>query len=206
MSGEYMTFCPHCEALLPGRTYRSHRQAYYDSVNKRWEKDDNLLDSSSGDEVEIESVAGAGVYTCTNGDGSDWNGNSDGNNDDNDDSGGGGNETWENMYHEVWNDGLSEDVDRDFIANIQTPPFVSAQNDVDDSATTTQKSIIRSIAIILVFFWTNFNISDRAMEFLLQFLSKILCFFIDSSLDGKSIPIVSWISILTSKRNEPFER
>ena len=163
-----MTFCPHCEVLLPGRTYRYHRQAYYDSVNKRWEKDASLLDSSSGDEVEIGSVAGVDA----NDDIIDGNGSVD-----NKESGGEGNETWENMYNEVWDDGHTDDVDRDFIENIQNPPFVSDQSDGNDSEITMQKSIIRSIAIVLVFFWTNFNISDRAMEFLLQFLSRILYVF-----------------------------
>ena len=44
----YYTFCPHCERDLPARTFRYHRDQYYNSDNNRWER--SLYNSDSSDD------------------------------------------------------------------------------------------------------------------------------------------------------------
>ena len=161
-----MTFCPHCEVLLRGRTFRNHKHSYYDPVNKHWEKDASLLDSSSasGDESERED----------NNDNVRENDNSTANEcydcnllnlDD-------GEDIWEHSYHEVWDDIVLNDVDADFTEDLQPAPSIELEVNETDS-NSLQRSLIRWLLIILLFFSTCFSISDKAMEFLLSFLKKV---------------------------------
>ena len=50
LSKDYMTMCPHCETYLPSRTFRRHRDIFFNSSSGIWQKDSSLGDSS-GDEI-----------------------------------------------------------------------------------------------------------------------------------------------------------
>ena len=134
------------------------RIIYYDFINKRWEKDASLLDNSSGNEVEIGSVAGVDANDNV----IDENGSIN-----NNESGGEGNETWDNMCNKVWDDRCTDDVDRDFVENIQNLPFVLDQSDGDDLEITMQKSIIPSIGIAIVMVFLSWLFVQNVTHFTL---------------------------------------
>ena len=35
---EYLTFCPHCNCNLPARTFRNHRERFFNPTNNTWQK------------------------------------------------------------------------------------------------------------------------------------------------------------------------
>ena len=53
-NNNYMMLCPHCEAYLPARTFRRHRDTFFDSNANSWEKDRSLANSSSDESAFIE--------------------------------------------------------------------------------------------------------------------------------------------------------
>ena len=50
LSRDYMTLCPHCETYLPSRTFRRHRDIFFNKSSGIWQKDSSLA-NSSGDEI-----------------------------------------------------------------------------------------------------------------------------------------------------------
>ena len=51
----YTTFCPHYEASLPPRTFRYHREKYFDEKNGVWEKLDIASSDEDAGEMEFTS-------------------------------------------------------------------------------------------------------------------------------------------------------
>lgn len=100
----YTTFCPHCENSLPPRTFRYHREKYYDEVNDVWKKDN---DKSSDEEVFMETNLDYG------------------NQYDSDDPSNTVHENEANIdqdaliYHEVWENTRAAEIDEDIVDNVQ---------------------------------------------------------------------------------------
>lgn len=49
----YTTFCPHCEASLPPRTFRYHRERYFDEKTGVWEKLNNACSDEDVGEMDV---------------------------------------------------------------------------------------------------------------------------------------------------------
>ena len=51
---EYLTFCPHCDCNLPARTFRNHRERFFNPTSNIWEKviSLNLVDGDDDDDED----------------------------------------------------------------------------------------------------------------------------------------------------------
>ena len=149
----YPTFCSHCERNLPARTFRDHRERYYDSVNDRWEKSHalTLTDSSSDGEMFMEI---------------------DPNSSDDDQFEHSTFNDGDVLNSEIWDEVIANDVDEDFPEKGDSLPTIEVNS--TSSSRRFNGAFIRCLIVLLVYFWTFFRISDGAMEFLLSGLKKIL--------------------------------
>ena len=152
----YTTFCLHCNNYLPPRTFRNHRETYYDTKNNVWKKND--MGSSDEDMEAMEGHLGCGVLwdsdDCLNNSGSDSN-----------------NENQENLlYHEIWDDTQRAEVDQDFVESDESQPSVGVQS---TSVHPLRRAFSWCLVILLAYFWTCFCISDNGMEFLLAGIKQL---------------------------------
>ena len=160
----YYTFCPHCERDLPARTFRYHREQYYDTNTNRWEKsichsdssDDGILpmdDDSSDENINNGNISHntLGVELSQN--------NSD-----------------DLLHNEIWDDLLPSDLIDNF-PDPNTPLSNDTANTMPTAAAQhhdgTGNLISRCLLVLLTYLWTFFRISDNAMEFMLSVLEKI---------------------------------
>ena len=56
-SCENLKFCSHCECNLPARTFRDHRDRFYNPVSNTWQKDVTLTAVDSGEEDEHMEIS-----------------------------------------------------------------------------------------------------------------------------------------------------
>ena len=158
----YTTFCPHCEASLPPRTFRYHRERFYDEVNDVWEKRNG--DSSDEDVGEIGCNWGSSnQYDSDEPDIDDVNARDD------------------LLYHEVWDDTQRAEIDEDFLEQNETPPSVDVQTTNSGLVHPLNRAFTHCFVIFLAYFWTCFCISDNGMEFLLSGLKRLFDLFGESS-------------------------
>ena len=148
----YLTFCPHCESYLPGRTFRRHRESFFDAINNSWKRDEGLLESSSGDETPFMEIGHDIPHPVNNG------------SDVDDPEREAVNEI---INNEVWDDTLVNDIDKDFTESDKVPSI-----EVNPSTHSSSRTLANCLIILLAYFWTYFRISDSAMEFLLSLLKK----------------------------------
>ena len=111
----YTTFCPHCEVNLPPRTFRYHRERFYDDVSDVWKKHN---DASSDEDIgEIEfNLEGTNQYDSDEpllDDIDDVNAFDD---------------QASLLYHEVWDDTRQGEIDEDFVEHNETPPSVDVKS------------------------------------------------------------------------------
>ena len=161
----YTTFCAHCETCLPPRTFRYHREKFYDEVNNVWEKNNDGLSSDEdvgrmetdldfdnpydSDEHQFDSAMNDSTVN--------------------------GDEDHEGLlYHEVWDNTQRAEIDEDFVENHETPPSVDVQAESTSRTNRTlHTAFTRCLIILLAYFWTCFCISDNGMEFLLAGLKHL---------------------------------
>ncbi len=111
-NNNYMTLCPHCDAYLPARTFRGHRETFFDSITKSWHKDPNLVQSSDEESAFIEIDDSISHRSSSSGSQDE----SDCNNDLFNES---------LLDHEIWDNILDHEVDEDTAENPNIP-FVDA--------------------------------------------------------------------------------
>ena len=165
----YTTFCPHCEVNLPPRTFRYHRERFYDDVSDVWKKHN---DASSDEDIgEIEfNLEGTNQYD------------SDEPLMDDIDDVNAFDDQASLLYHEVWDDTQQAETDEDFVEHNETPPSVDVQSSSNsDSVHSLNRAFTRCLVILLAYFWTCFCISDNGMEFLLSGLKRLFDLFGESS-------------------------
>ena len=112
----YTTFCPHCDTSLPPRAFRYHRERYYDELNDVWEKSN---DASSDDEENVQMEINSYYENPYESD--------EHSNDANDHHVNEERDGESLLYHEVWDDTQSPEVDEDFVEYSETPPSVDVQ-------------------------------------------------------------------------------
>ena len=153
----YMTLCPHCQAYLPARTFRRHREIFFDTATNSWQKDRKLGDSSD-DEISYMEVNDSFSHAaCSPGH---FHGHST-SEDSND-------ELHQTLIdHEIWDDVLDHEIDEDTFENTSLPSV-----DVDMPQRPSNRTLLHCLVILLAFSWTYFPIPDNAMEFLLLSLKR----------------------------------
>ena len=60
----YMTLCPHCEQYIPARTFRRHREEFFNFNTNSWNKDPGLGDSSDEESAFIENDHSSWSPSC----------------------------------------------------------------------------------------------------------------------------------------------
>ena len=114
-SADYTTFCPHCEVDLPPRTFRYHRERFYDDVSDVWKKHNYA--SSDEDIGEIEfNLEGTNQHDSDEplmDDIDDVNASDD---------------QASLRYHEVWDDTQQAEIGEDFVEHNETLPSVDVQS------------------------------------------------------------------------------
>lgn len=145
----FLTLCPHCDTYLPARTFRHHREKYYDQTNSRWQRDISV-ESSSEDEIPDMDTDSFGH--------------------DEQDSDQPDIALEDLINHEVWDGAIGNDIDEDFPDNIGAHPSVEVSR--APSSRSFNIACVRCLVIFLAYFWTYFCISDSAMEFLLSGFKK----------------------------------
>ena len=155
---EYLTFCPHCDCDLPARTFRNHRERFFNPVNDTWQRSISLnvvnSDDDDNDELLMEMDDGQGQSSEYL-----WNAAEDSSTFNVEDL----------LGNEIWDEVGVCDVEGDF------PPNESSPNvNVHANSTCGTVSVIlaRCLVVLLAYFWTCFHVSDNGMEFLLAGLKR----------------------------------
>ena len=158
LSKDYMTLCPHCETYLPSRTFRRHRDIFFNSSSGIWQKDSSLGDSS-GDEIPFMELDEPTDNSCL----LDHFGS-------NSESESGGEEFCreELLNSEIWDEVLDNEIDEDTL-EARNSPFVDVDEQCDIPS---NRTLINCLVTLLAFFWTYFPIPNNAMEFLLLSLKR----------------------------------
>lgn len=157
--GSYLTFCAHCENHLPARTFRNHRERFYDPINNRWENDISVLDSNSDDETSYMEIDPNNIHDDIQDSADRHNVNTNSAN------------IEDLIDQEVWDEAMLHDIDEDFRENSEALPSIGV-NHVSRSRSF-NVAFVRCLIILLAYFWTYFRISDSAMEFLLCCFKKV---------------------------------
>ena len=146
----YMTLCPHCEAYLPARTFRRHRDTFFDSNPNSWQKDPSLVNSSSDESACIEiDDASFSNPPCSSSSHDELDCVSD--------------LFHESLLdHEIWDNVSDHEIEEDTGQNINIPFVEVAMRQRPSNHT-----LVNCSVILLAFLWTYFPIPDNAMEFLL---------------------------------------
>ena len=107
----YMTLCPHCETYLPTRTFRRHREVFFDLNTNSWRRDPCLLDSSDDENnlIEIDQVSPSFLHSPVH-----WDSNTE-------------SESADDLFreelldHEIWDNVSDNEVDEDTIEKPNIP-------------------------------------------------------------------------------------
>ena len=155
----YNTFCPHCDCNLPARTFRDHRERFFDIVTNTWKKESIEIDSEVDDDddifcMEIPRDDQAEVL------------------DDN-------STNVENLLNnEIWDEADVADVEDDFPQNTRYESLPNVDARMNSRCRSLNVLLSRCLVVMLAYFWTYFHISDNGMEFLLAGLKR--CFEISA--------------------------
>ena len=154
----YISLCPHCENYLPGRTFRRHREQYFNTEDNSWRKDPNL-DSSSEDEsflMEIDqnhptqSPNSSHMHSHTDLSDSEM-----------------VDDCHSLLNHEIWDEVSSDEIDEDTLDNVNVPSV-----DIHPTQRPSYSTLLNCLVVLLAYFWTYFPIPNNAMEFLLLSLKR----------------------------------
>lgn len=164
---EYLTFCPHCECNIPSRTFRDHRERFFDIANNTWERDtnvssdvvidsddDEMLFNTNTEQQPVETGGGCDLISSSEED-----------------------QTCESfgmhlLDREVWDEVCASDVDDDFPQKNGTLPNVNVR--INSRPRTINLHLSRCLIVLLAYFWLCFHISDNGMDFLLSGIKR--CF------------------------------
>jgi hypothetical protein len=131
----YMTLCPHCETYLPARTFRRHRDLFFNVNTNSWEKDPTLRDSSD-DEILHMEIDKAVPYSPSH---------SHGSRNDLESSDDVLHQTL--LDHEIWDDVLDHEVDEDTCENTNLPSV-----HVHTPQRPSHRTLLNCLVILLAFF------------------------------------------------------
>ena len=145
------------DLYLPPRTFRRHREGFFNSETNSWQRDPCLGDSSDGESNYMEIDQSSSYVPC-----------SPGHSHDSESDSGDGFLKQPLLNREIWDDVLDHEVNEDTFENPNIPSV-----DVDQPSRPSNRTLLNCLVVLLAFFWTYFPIPDNAMEFLLLSLKRL---------------------------------
>ena len=157
----YSTFCPHCDCNLSARTFRGHRERFFNIETNTWIRESIEFDSEIDDEdevsfMEIPSDKQGEAFNALGDDGVNV----------------------ESLLNEIWDEVGIADVEDDFPQNTQCESLPNVDVRVNSRCRSLNVLLSQCLVVMLAYYWTYFHISDNGMEFLLAGLKK--CFEIST--------------------------
>ncbi len=163
---ENSTFCPHCDRDLPTRTFRDHREMFFDRISNSWEREIvlNVIDSDDEiplDEYLMEIPLDENENPLFNPDEESLFDRTD------------------LLNHEIWDEVGICDVEEDFPQTTGCKSAPSVDVNINSPCRSLNTLLARCLVVLLAYFWTCFHVSDNGMEFLIAGIKK--CFEIGSA-------------------------